>query len=73
MLFQKHKAIVFVEEEKLKEVFSVCEDIRKRDKSFDFSPLSRGFILYDRNKNRLHRRALWLVKNVKGVKGYTVL
>ena len=73
MLFEKHKAIVFVEEGKQQDVFLVCEEIRKKDKSFDFIPLSKSFLLYDKDKDRLHKRALWLVKKVKGIKGYLVL
>ena len=73
MFFQKHRAIVFVEDGKQQEVFSVCEDIRKKDNSFDFMPLTKSFLLYDKDKNKLHKRALWLVKKVKGIKGYMVL
>jgi hypothetical protein len=73
MFFQKHRAIVFIEEGKQQEVFSVCDDIRKKDKSFDFTPLTKSLILYDKDKDKLHKRALWLVKKVKGIKGYMVL
>jgi hypothetical protein len=73
MFFQKHRAIVFIEEGKQQEVFSVCDDIRKKDKSFDFTPLTKSLILYDKDKDKLHKRALWLVKNVKGIRGYMVL
>jgi len=69
----KKRAVVFIENGKEKEVFSVCEDIKKRDKSFDFLPLKKSILLYDRSKDRLHKRAMWMVKKVKGVKGYTVL
>jgi hypothetical protein len=73
MLFEKHKAIVFVEEGKQQDVFLVCEEIRKKDKGFEWSPVENSFLLFDRNKDRLHKRALWLVKKVKGIKGYLVL
>jgi hypothetical protein len=73
MFFQKHRAIVFIEEGKQQEVFLVCEEIKKKDRSFDFIPLSKSFLLYDKDKDKLHKRALWLVKKVKGIKGYLVL
>jgi len=71
MLF-KRKAAVFVDKEKMEHIISVCKKISETDDKFKFDVAGNVIILIG-SKDDVHKKAMWLVKKVDGVKSYQVI
>lgn len=56
----------------INEVRKKMEEIAKKDLSFSFAQAGKVFIMSDIDKDRLHKKCLWLVKNVEGLIGYKI-
>lgn len=64
------RAIVFVENENVERV---CSEIAKKDKNFKYELCGGNILLTDSDRDSLHRKAMWMSKKVRGVKGYQVI
>lgn len=68
-------AKIRVENEFKDKLLEVCEDIREGDKTFKYNMKKTNNGLYlkvnGRDKNQVHKRALWIINKVK-IKGKTL-
>ncbi|MCS7106237.1 MAG: hypothetical protein NZ942_02895 [Candidatus Aenigmarchaeota archaeon] len=58
----------FKDEESFSKFLKICDDIAKKDESFKFESGEMRIFLYSYDKDELHKKSMWLIKNT-GIDG----
>jgi hypothetical protein len=61
--------IVAVVDDRIKKII---EDIKMKDSTFICNFDEEGIVIFDNDKNRLHKRSMWLIHKAKIGTGYNI-
>jgi len=67
-----YKVFLEIQKEELDHVKRVCENIKMKDKTFDYGFEFDTIVLYCKSKNVAFKRGLWFKYRVKGVVKFVV-
>lgn len=67
-----YQAYLIPDVSRIEDVKKKFVEIAQKDASFSFAQIGKVFVMNDISKDKLHKRCLWLVKNVDGLLGYKI-